>query len=132
MSETTNSRAVWWSLVQIVVIVSACVWQTKTLRVRSLLFSSLLQPQFTDPPTLPPPCASEILLGKAPSLAVRSSLQLQGFSTVPTFPGHPLPITIPSASFISTLIVARIKSRAENRLRLRLRRVRSYASGDEL
>lgn len=33
LSEVTNSRAVWWSALQILVIIATCYWQTKTLRV---------------------------------------------------------------------------------------------------
>jgi hypothetical protein len=36
LSELTNTRAVWWSILQIVIILGTCIWQTKTLRVRLL------------------------------------------------------------------------------------------------
>jgi len=36
LSEVTNSRAVWWSALQILVIIATCYWQTKTLRVSLL------------------------------------------------------------------------------------------------
>ncbi|KAL7415880.1 emp24/gp25L/p24 family/GOLD-domain-containing protein [Mrakia frigida] len=32
LSEVTNSRAVWWSALQILVIIATCYWQTKTLK----------------------------------------------------------------------------------------------------
>jgi hypothetical protein len=32
-SEMTNTRAVWWSIVQIVVLVGAAVWQMRYLKV---------------------------------------------------------------------------------------------------
>jgi hypothetical protein len=40
LSDSTNSRAVWWSIFQIVVLFSTCVWQLRHLRVRALSGSS--------------------------------------------------------------------------------------------
>jgi len=40
-SEMTNTRAVWWSIVQIGVLVGAAVWQMRYLKVS--LFSSTLR-----------------------------------------------------------------------------------------
>jgi hypothetical protein len=34
LSESTNSRAVWWSILQIFVILGTCVWQSRHLKVR--------------------------------------------------------------------------------------------------
>ena len=34
LSEATNSRAVWYSVVQIGVLVATCVWQLRHLKVR--------------------------------------------------------------------------------------------------
>ena len=43
MSERTNSRALWYTVVQILVLVATCTWQLRHLKVsRGLLFSSLL------------------------------------------------------------------------------------------
>lgn len=36
LSEQTNSRAVWWSMVQLVTLVGTCVWQLRHLRVSLL------------------------------------------------------------------------------------------------
>lgn len=32
LSEKTNSRAVWWSILQVVTLVGTCVWQLRHLR----------------------------------------------------------------------------------------------------
>lgn len=32
LSETTNSRAVWWSIVQLAVLLGTCAWQLRHLR----------------------------------------------------------------------------------------------------
>lgn len=32
LSEKTNSRAVWWSVLQLVVLLAACVWQLRHLK----------------------------------------------------------------------------------------------------
>lgn len=37
LSEATNSRAVWYSVVQIVVLVGTCVWQLQHLKVKTIL-----------------------------------------------------------------------------------------------
>lgn len=42
LSESTNSRAVWYSLAQIIVLIATCTWQLRHLRVRS--FTSLFFP----------------------------------------------------------------------------------------
>jgi hypothetical protein len=42
LSDSTNSRAVWWSLFQIVVLFSTCVWQLRHLRVRAIFLPSSL------------------------------------------------------------------------------------------
>jgi hypothetical protein len=36
LSESTNSRAVWWSIIQMFVLLGTCIWQSRHLRVRSL------------------------------------------------------------------------------------------------
>ena len=41
LSETTNSRAVWYSIAQIAVIVTTCAWQLRHLKVRFPLLSQL-------------------------------------------------------------------------------------------
>ena len=39
LSETTNSRAVWYSMVQIAVLLSTCAWQLRHLRVSTMATS---------------------------------------------------------------------------------------------
>jgi uncharacterized membrane protein YccC len=39
LSEATNSRAVWYSIMQIVVLLGTCVWQMNHLKVRSLFLT---------------------------------------------------------------------------------------------
>ena len=38
LSETTNSRAVWYSIAQIVVLLSTCAWQLRHLRVSTIIY----------------------------------------------------------------------------------------------
>ena len=45
LSETTNSRAVWYSIAQIAVIVATCTWQLRHLKVKPLFREIIL---FTD------------------------------------------------------------------------------------
>jgi len=42
MSERTNSRAVWYTVVQILVLVATCTWQLRHLKVSKVLFFSSL------------------------------------------------------------------------------------------
>ena len=42
LSEVTNSRAVWYTVAQIGVLIATCVWQMRHLKVRSILFLSVL------------------------------------------------------------------------------------------
>lgn len=37
LSEATNARAVWWSIIQLVVLFGACTWQLRHLKVRPCL-----------------------------------------------------------------------------------------------
>lgn len=39
LSEVTNSRAVWYSVAQIVVLIVTCAWQLRHLKVSSLVIS---------------------------------------------------------------------------------------------
>ena len=39
LSEATNGRAVWYSIAQIVVLVTTCAWQLRHLRVSLIQFS---------------------------------------------------------------------------------------------
>jgi hypothetical protein len=39
LSETTNSRAVWYSIAQIVVLILTCAWQLRHLRVSAKAIS---------------------------------------------------------------------------------------------
>lgn len=43
-SEKTNSKAVWWSLVQIGVLVGAAFWQMRYLKVRAVPFPAVFFP----------------------------------------------------------------------------------------
>ena len=47
LSETTNSRALWYSVAQILVLLTTCVWQLRHLRVSTVPVSYLL-PNVTD------------------------------------------------------------------------------------
>jgi hypothetical protein len=42
LSESTNSRAVWYSIAQIVVLLSTCAWQLRHLRVSIMTISCLV------------------------------------------------------------------------------------------
>jgi len=41
LSEATNARAVWYSIAQIVVLVTTCAWQLRHLRVSLVHFSHM-------------------------------------------------------------------------------------------
>ncbi len=43
-SEATNSKALWYSLVQIIVFVATCTWQLRHLKVNIRFFILLWQP----------------------------------------------------------------------------------------
>lgn len=45
LSESTNARAVWWSVLQIIVLFAACAWQLRHLKVRST-YSGSSRPSF--------------------------------------------------------------------------------------
>jgi hypothetical protein len=46
LSEATNSRAVWYSLAQIIVLVATCTWQLRHLKVRSMKYSMFTSTDF--------------------------------------------------------------------------------------
>jgi len=50
LSEITNSRAVWYSVVQIVVLIATCAWQLRHLKVG--LFNILFPPFISNTPSL--------------------------------------------------------------------------------
>ena len=56
LSEVTNSRAVWYSVAQIVVLIVTCVWQLRHLKV-----SFLILPHYT---ILTTRCSTSLTTGK--------------------------------------------------------------------